>query len=495
VSVFDKEGVVEFCQGLVANNFEIVSTGGTAKRIADAGIAVTSVSDVTGFPEILGGRVKTLHPKIHGGLLATTDDHMKEIGELQIAPIEIVACNLYPFEQTIRKEGITEVECIEQIDIGGVTLLRAAAKNYRRVLVVSDPADYSRVVEAVSQEQAPDALRKELARKAFRHTATYDSAISRWFDDAGPEQLPEHYAVSLSRTQALRYGENPHQQGALYLEGENPFEQLQGKELSYNNILDVESAWAVNREFQEPCVAIIKHNIACGLAVGTDVLQAFDRALASDPVSAFGSIIAVNREVTEELLERVGKLFVEAFVAPSYSAAALARLAAKKKNCRVLVARGAALAPPGPVVRSVTGGLLLQTADAASSTDFKVVTKKQPTPEQEADLRFAWLAAKHVKSNAIVLVRDLATVGVGAGQPNRVNAVHLSVRQAGEKAAGSVLASDAFFPFADGLEAAAEAGVAAVIQPGGSIRDQDVIDAADRLGIAMVVTGQRHFRH
>jgi len=527
ISVYNKDGLVEFCTGLVGLGYELVSTGGTHTKLKEAGLKVLQVSDVTGFPEILGGRVKTLHPSIHGGILARrTTEHTEELQKHNISPIDIVVCNLYPFQETLAK-GANEEEIIEQIDIGGVTLLRAAAKNFESVLSVSDPSDYPHLLEKLKTDAGVSREdRRRYALKAFRHTSEYDAAISGWLatpstsassssktDGEAPSPLPESMNLFAHKVETLRYGENPHQQGALYRwnGAEAPFEQLSGKELSYNNILDVEVAQAVVREFESPAVAIIKHNTPCGVATDPNsIVEAYKKAFESDTVSAFGSIIALNREVTVEVMEAIGKLFLEVLVSPSYTKEALEWLTTKKKNCRVLRANTAVIerelsgkssAGGGLSIRSVLGGLLVQTPDLAGRLDFddpakwKVVTKRKPDDPMRSAIAFAWLAAKHVKSNAIVLVQGTATVGIGTGQPNRVDSVEQAAKRAGEKAKGSVLSSDAFFPFADGIEEAAKAGVAAVVQPGGSIRDDEVIAAADALGLVMVFTGERHFRH
>jgi len=510
ISVSDKNGVIEFAAALRDLGFEIVSTGGTASALVEKGVPVTKVSDVTQFPEILDGRVKTLHPAIHGGILAkkNVEAHLKELADHKITPIDLVVCNLYPFVETVNKEGAKEEDIIEQIDIGGVTLLRAAAKNFESVLVIVDPADYEPILAKLkeSEGQVPLAERKKLAWKAFSHTASYDAAISSWLSRSvsSADELPATVHIAAEKVETLRYGENPHQQGALYRQAGTklPFEQLSGKELSYNNLLDVEVAYNVTNDYDEPCVCIIKHNTPCGIATDpTSIVAAYEKALASDPVSAFGSIISVNREVTKELVEKIGSLFLEVLVADSYTEEATQILSTKKKNCRVLKTD-----PKSPflqkrkenlVIRNVMGGFLVQTPDHAGVDEakWKVVTKKQPTEEEKKALAFAWLACKHVKSNAIVLVQGTATVGIGTGQPNRVDSVIQAAKRAGEKAVGCVVGSDAFFPFPDGVEEAAKAGATAVVQPGGSIRDQDVIDTADRLGIVMIFTGERHFKH
>lgn len=500
LSVHDKQGLADLGRGLVRLGFELVASGGTARALADAGMPVTPVEAVTGAPEILGGRVKTLHPHIHGGILARrTEEHLDELAAHDIAAIDLVVCNLYPFAATIARPGVTEAQAVEEIDIGGVTLLRAAAKNFESVTVIVDPADYGRLLEVLAAGGPTLEQRRTHALQAFRHTAAYDAAISTWLgghvEPSG--ELPGALALVAERTQTLRYGENPHQKGALYAwAGARPaFEQHQGKELSYNNIVDLEAAWAMVADFSAPTVAIIKHTNPSGLCCADTVLDAYREALACDPVSAFGSIIAVNREVDLPFVEQVGALFVEVLVAPSYTSDAMEWLGRKKKNCRVLT-----LGDPAPApleIRAVRGGLLVQTPDdrGVEQGDWKVVTKRAPTPAEYAALRFVWIVTKHVKSNAIVLAQGTTTVGVGAGQMNRVDSVGIAAKRAGDKAKGSVLGSDAFFPFPDGVEAAAAAGVTAIAQPGGSIRDQEVIDAADRLGLAMVMTGERHFKH
>ena len=500
LSVYDKRGLIELSRGLTELGFELLASGGTARALSQAGLPVIPVDEVTGFPEILGGRVKTLHPAIHGGILARrTPEHLAELSMHGIVPIELVVCNLYPFTETVRQPGVTEAQAVEEIDIGGVTLLRAAAKNFESVTVVCDPADYEKVLTALRSDTLSLEERRRLALKAFRHTAAYDAAIAAWLTGLveREEPLPGALNLAAERVQLLRYGENPHQQGALYRwVGCVPlFEQLQGKELSYNNIVDLEAAWAMAQEFAEPTVAIIKHTNPSGLASANTLVEAYRLALACDPVSAFGSIIAVNQEVERALVEEIGSLFVEVLVAPSYTPEALEWLAQHKKNCRVVVAR-----PGGEndlVLRSVRGGLLAQTPDlrGVDESTWQVVTRREPTAAERKSLAFAWLVVKHVKSNAIVLVQGTATVGVGAGQMNRVDAVYLAARRAGDRAKGAVMGSDAFFPFPDGIEVAAAAGVTACIQPGGSIRDEEVIATADRLGMAMIFTGERHFRH
>jgi phosphoribosylaminoimidazolecarboxamide formyltransferase/IMP cyclohydrolase len=509
LSVYDKTGLVEFARGLVELDFELVASGGTARTLNAAGLPVTQADQITGFPEILGGRVKTLHPAVHGGILARrTPEHLAELAGHGIAPVDLVVCNLYPFAATVAKPGVTEPEAIEEIDIGGVTLLRAAAKNFESVTVVCDPADYAAVLREAEVKAKAEAkplnlsLNRRLALKAFRHTAAYDAAIATWLSGTveKDQPLPTNLNLAAERVQLLRYGENPHQQAALYRwAGAAPaFEQLQGKELSYNNLVDLEAAWAMPQEFAEPAVAIIKHTNPSGLAAAANLVDAYRLAFACDPVSAYGSIIAANREVDRALVEEIGSLFVEVLAAPGYTPDALAWLAEHKKNCRVMIAhRDSAAVAPALVLRSVAGGLLAQTPDdrGVDEATWQVVTRRQPTEAEQRSLAFAWLAAKHVKSNAIVFVQGTATVGVGAGQMNRVDSVYLAARRAGDRSIGAVMGSDAFFPFADGIEAAAAAGVTACIQPGGSLRDEEAIAAADRLGLAMVFTGERHFRH
>lgn len=510
LSVSDKTGIIEFAKSLAAHGIELLSTGGTFKAIKDAGIAVTEVKDVTGFPEIMDGRVKTLHPKIHGGLLADRDvaGHVDAMKEHDIQPIDMLVVNLYPFRETVAS-GAGFDECIENIDIGGPAMIRAAAKNHKHVLVVTDAADYEKVLENI-QNVSPE-LRRELAGKAYSHTAAYDAAISGWFNQH-TENTPNEISFAGKLISSLRYGENPHQSAALYATGENrpgvvTAQQLQGKELSYNNINDTDAAYELVAEFQRPAVAIIKHANPCGVAEGDNLYDAYQLALRCDPVSAFGGIIAVNRELDGKTAEEIAKLFAEVVIAPSISQAAKDVLASKK-NLRVLVAGALPeVAAKGTWVKTVAGGLLVQSRDngVIDVSTLKCVTKKQPTAEQLRDLQFAWRVAKHVKSNAIVYVKDLATVGVGAGQMSRVDSSRIAAHKAEEAARaaglpqslaiGSVVASDAFFPFPDGLLAAASAGATAVIQPGGSMRDNEVIAAADEAGLAMVFTGMRHFRH
>ncbi len=498
LSVADKRGIVDFARGLARLGYPLLASGGTARTLRDAGLEVTEVSDLTGFPEILGGRVKTLHPAVHGGILArNTPEHVSELAAHGIRPVDVVAVNLYPFRETVARAGATEAEAVEQIDIGGVALLRAAAKNFERVTVVCDPADYG---EVLSQLQAGQTVeqRRALALKAFRHTASYDIAIAGYLaGQVGEGSLPEVALASLWRVQSLRYGENPHQSAALYLpDGASPaFVQLHGKEMSYNNWRDMDGAWNAIQDFSDPTVVITKHANPCGVASASSLVEAYRNALASDPVSAFGSVIAVNRPLDLETAEAMKDLFIEVIVAPDYAPDALARLKRKSKNLRILKHTGAPL--PDLLWRTTAAGVLINTPDRSMEQpeSWHVVTERAPTEEELRALAFAWKVVKHVKSNAIVLARGQATVGVGAGQMSRVDAVKLAAWKAGDRAKGAVLASDAFFPFPDGVEAAAEAGVTAVVQPGGSKRDQEVIDAANRLGLAMAFTGVRHFLH
>ena len=516
LSVFDKTGIVEFAKRLASLRIEILSTGGTAKLLREAGVAVRDVSEFTGWPEMLGGRVKTLHPKVHGGLLFRRKhpDDQKQAAEHGIAPIDLVVVNLYPFEATAAKTGLIAEELVENIDIGGPTMLRSAAKNFESVTVVTDPADFDRVVKEI--ESAGDttlATRLELARKVFATTSRYDGMIAteleRLSTVAGaialqPKPvLPERLHLSLSRLQGLRYGENPHQAAALYapagraLEGLAAAKQLQGKELSYNNLVDLEAARSLAAEFKDPAAVIIKHNNPCGTAEQPTLLDAYSKALACDPVSAFGGVLAFNRAVDEATATEVAKLFVECIAAPGFSERAKEIFAAKK-NLRLLELPAGGLEPGRELqLKRILGGMLVQQPDLGELNDgeLRTVTKRVPSAEEMRTMRFAWKVAKHVKSNAIVFAKDGATLCVGAGQMSRVDSVKLAVMKAQVSLSGSVVASDAFFPFPDGVEEAAKAGGTAFIQPGGSVRDPDVIAAADRLNLAMVFTGIRHFLH
>ena len=501
LSVYDKTGVVEFGRALREAGFEVVSTGGTRSALEAGGIDVTSISDVTGFPEIMEGRVKTLHPAVHGGILARRDraGDMEQLIEHGINAVDLVAVNLYPFTKTISRPGVQLPEALENIDIGGPAMVRAAAKNFPNVLVVVDPSDYRWIAgQAPASVTLPQ--RRALAAKAFAHVSAYDAAIAGYLGpgDGEDDGLPDSLTISAGRTVSLRYGENPHQAGALYSLGGGGVagaEQLSGRDLSFNNLLDADAAHRVVSEFADGTAVIIKHNNPCGLASDPDQALAYRKAFEGDPVSAYGGIVGFNRAVTAATARAMDKVFFEVVVAPDYGEEAL-RILSGKRNRRILKV-GPDRGPRGPELRRITGGLLAQDPDdrVDDAALWEVVTERRPTPGQMADLAFAWVAAKHVRSNAIVLARDLAMTGMGAGQPNRLSSIHLAVRGAGDRAGGSVLASDAFFPFADNVEMAAEAGISAVVQPGGSIRDKDVIAAANALGVAMLFTGRRHFRH
>ena len=515
ISVSDKTGLVELGQFLAGHGVEILSTGGSAKALAAAGVPVKEVADHTGFPEIMDGRVKTLHPTIHGGLLARRDlpEHVQAMEANGIAPIDLLVVNLYPFEATVAK-GADFDEAIENIDIGGPAMIRAAAKNHGFVAVVVDPADYAPLKQEMAENKGAVslALRRKLAAAAYARTGAYDAAISNWFAGQLGDTFPRRIAIGGELKQVLRYGENPHQQAAFYTGGAPRIgiataTQLQGKELSFNNLNDTDAAFELVSEFTEPAVAIIKHANPCGVAQGKDIADAYARALRCDPVSAFGGIIAVNRTLDAATAEQISSIFSEVVIAPDADDEAK-ELLAKKKNLRLLLTGG--MPDPreaGMTLRSLAGGYLLQTRDNGhiAAPDLKVVTKRQPTDKEIADLLFAFTVCKHVKSNAIVYVKDGATVGIGAGQMSRVDSSRIAARKSQDAAEaagdaepltrGSVVASDAFFPFADGLLAAVEAGATAVIHPGGSMRDNEVIAAADEAGIAMVFTGMRHFRH
>lgn len=494
LSVYDKTGLVDFASRLVQLDWTLLASGGTARLLQQNKIPVTEVSSYTGSPEILGGRVKTLHPAIHGGILARdTDSDRSELFAQGWQPIDMVVVNLYPFEETIARENATLADAIENIDIGGVTLIRAAAKNFERVTLLSDPADYLAILDEIQQGGISSDTRRRLALKGFLLTAHYDSAIAAYLDPQGV------FTVELHPIQQLRYGENPHQSASLY--GYQPHSGplggrfLQGKELSYNNLLDLDAAWRVALSYTEPTIAIVKHLSPCGIASAHILCDAFQAALECDPVSAFGGVIACNRTFDRQTAEAIGSLFVECIIAPRFSEGAL-EILAKKKNCR-LVETGSTEISPAFELRSVCAGVLKQSVDFGDpvETEWKVVSQRQPSAEEWKALRFAWKACQHVKSNAIVFAKSEATIGIGGGQPNRVDCVRMAVQRAGEKAQGAVMASDAFFPFADSVQTAAQAGISAVIHPGGSIRDQESIDAANAAGMAMVTTGVRHFRH
>jgi phosphoribosylaminoimidazolecarboxamide formyltransferase / IMP cyclohydrolase len=509
LSVSDKAGLVELARQLVQEfGFDIISSGGTAAALKVAGLPVTKVSDYTGSPEILGGRVKTLHPRIHGGILARRDvaQDVADLEQQQIRPIDLVVVNLYPFEQTVAQTDVTLAEAIEQIDIGGPAMLRASAKNFAHLTVLCNPAQYTPYLEELRQTQGQVSLefRQAAALQAFQHTAAYDRAIAAYLEQQSPtaDGLPQTFHLSGSQRQALRYGENPHQPAAWYQTGTVPSgwaaaTKLQGKELSYNNLVDLEAARSIMAEFatDQPAATIIKHNNPCGSALGSTVLEAYQKALNADPVSAFGGIVALNRAIDTATAEALTQLFLECVVAPGCDDEARSLLQ-KKGNLRVLILPDLQTSPAYQV-KDIAGGFLVQAADRALTLaqDWQIVSEKQPTPAQLEDLQFAWKICKHVKSNAIVVAGDRATLGIGAGQMNRVGSVKIALEQAGEKAQGAVLASDGFFPFDDSVRTAAAAGIAAIVQPGGSLRDADSIAAANELGLVMAVTGMRHFLH
>jgi len=510
ISVSDKTGVTEFATGLSKLGFEVFSTGGTKKALGEAGVPVKSVSDITGFPEILDGRVKTLHPAVHGGILARRDlpAHMAQLAENKMETIDLVAVNLYPFVQTISKAGVELQEALENIDIGGPTMIRASAKNFPGVIVIVDPADYQPVLEKLQKGDLPQTERKRLAQKAFQHVAIYDTAISQYLRQ-GEEGFPEEMTIAMKKRYGLRYGENPHQQAAFYAEqiagtrqntGITWAKQVWGKELSFNNILDADAAWGAATDFAAPTVSVIKHTNPCGLASHDDIAEAYRRAFSGDEVAAFGGIVASNRPITLPMAEAIKPVFYEIVIAPEYEPKAL-ELLKTKKDLRILIAELPAdysKAESGYYdFRRVRGGFLVQDSDSLpeSQVNLKTVTNREPTAKEIEDLLFAWRAAKHVKSNAIMLAKDKTVVGMGAGQPSRIISAQIAIEKAGDKVTGSVLASDAMFPFPDVVEAAAAAKVTAIIQPGGSIRDEASIEAANKYNIAMVFTGERHFRH
>ena len=529
LSVTDKTGLVEFAGKLSALGIELVSTGGTAKLLRDSGVPVKEISDITGFPEMLEGRVKTLHPKVHGGILHRREDpkHVAAVAEHGIAPIDMVVVNLYAFEKTAAKPGVRFEELIENIDIGGPSMIRSAAKNFQDVAIVTSPADYALIASELEREggRLSRETKWSLAQKAFATTAAYDSAIASTLEriaaDAAQVQpevaFPANLRFSFHKILDLRYGENPHQKAAMYSDGSGAgvanARQLQGKELSYNNIVDLQAAWDLAQEFDEPVVAIIKHTNPCGTATGKTLAEAYKRALECDPVSAFGGVIGVNRPIDAAAAEEMHKLFLEVIAAPAFDEAAKAKFASKKnlRLVEVIDPRSSGrIRPEAPqtlssqeggarnwVLKNISGGLLVQDADirVLSDADLRVVTKRAPTPEETRALLFAWKVCKHVKSNAIVYARDGQTVGVGAGQMSRVDSAKIGAMKAQLPLKGTVAASDAFFPFPDGVEEIAKAGATAIIQPGGSQRDPEVIEAADRLGLAMLFTGIRHFRH
>jgi phosphoribosylaminoimidazolecarboxamide formyltransferase/IMP cyclohydrolase len=508
ISVSDKTGIVEFASALVSKGVEIISTGGTAKTLSEAGLKVINISDITGFPECLDGRVKTLHPKVHAGLLAirSNEEHMNQIKELGVETIDMVIINLYPFKQTILKGNVELEEAIENIDIGGPTMLRAAAKNYQDVAVVVDPLDYEKVLSEMTETGDVSVKTKfRLAYKVFEHTSHYDTLIAKYLRDTlGDIDFPETLSLTYEKVQDMRYGENPHQKAVFYKEvGANKgllpsAVQLHGKELSFNNINDTNGAIELVKEFDEPTVVAVKHTNPCGVGSADNIYDAYMRAYNSDPVSIFGGIIAANREIDAKTAEEINKIFVEIVVAPSYTEDALAVLT-QKKNVRVLKLENITekVSPEAYDMKKVAGGLLVQKYNSQlfNQEDLKCVTNLQPTKEQMEDLIFAMKVVKHTKSNAITLAKGKMTIGVGPGQTNRIVPTKVAIEYAGDRSQGAVMASDAFFPFSDCVEAAAAAGIKAIIQPGGSIKDQESIDACNKYGIAMVFTGMRHFKH
>lgn len=509
LSVSDKTGVIEFAKGLAELGYELVSTGGTEKAIREAGIPVVNITDVTGFPECLDGRVKTLHPMVHAGILAmrSNKEHMETLEKLGVTPIDIVAINLYPFKQTILKPGATLEECIENIDIGGPTMIRAAAKNWQDVTVIVNPADYEGVLSELKEKGEVSREHKfQLAYKVFECMANYDSMIANyWRRQIDKDMLPDTFSMTFEKAQDLRYGENPHQKAVFYKEIGTQFtgtlaaaQQLHGKELSYNNINDTNGALDLLKEFDETCVVAVKHANPCGVGLGSTLHEAYMKAYNADPVSIFGGIVACNRTVDKETAEEMAKIFLEIIIAPDFTPEALEVLE-KKKNIRLLKLPDISKKNTKDMLdmKKVAGGLLVQqyNTEVLHEEDLKVVTKRQPTPEEMEQLKFGMKVVKHTKSNAIVLVGDNATIGVGPGQTNRITALELAIKYGGDKVKGSVMASDAFFPFDDCVKAAHEAGITAIIQPGGSIRDEDSIKACDEFGIAMVFTGMRHFKH
>lgn len=505
ISVSDKQGVTTFAKQLIEQGFEIISTGGTKKALEESGVPVIGVSDVTGFPEILEGRVKTLNPMIHGGLLAKFDEpaHKAQLEEHHIQPIQLVCVNLYPFQQTIANPEVTVENAIENIDIGGPAMLRASAKNHEYVTVVVDPEDYETVLSQLKASgNVEKETRRKLAAKVFRHTAAYDALIADYMTNLVNEETPEKLTVTYERKQSLRYGENPHQQASFYrkpLGSEFSIanaEQLHGKELSYNNINDADAALQIVKEFTEPAAVAVKHMNPCGVGSGTTIYDAFSKAFAADPVSIFGGIIAFNREVNEETARKLYEIFLEIIIAPAFTKEALAILTGKK-NLRLLTIPFQTGGKEEVRLTSIEGGLLVQQYDqyTLDHANISVPTKREPSEEEWKALKLGWKVVKHVKSNAIVVNNADMTIGIGAGQMNRVGAAKIAIEQAGEKTVGAVMASDAFFPMDDTVEAAAKAGITAIIQPGGSVRDEDSIKKADEYGIAMVFTGVRHFKH
>lgn len=505
ISVSDKTGVIEFAAALTKLGYEIISTGGTKKTLEDANLPVISISDLTGFPEIMDGRLKTLHPNVFGALLGirSNEKHMKQLEEQGIGLIDIVAVNLYPFKETISKPGVTWEEAVENIDIGGPSMIRAASKNYQDVAVIVDPKDYALVIEELEANQEVSIeVKKRLAAKVFRHTAAYDAYIAQYWAEQLGDVFPENLTMTYEKVQDLRYGENPHQKAAFYRkgllkQGLAQAKQLHGKELSYNNIQDTNAAWEIVKEYgEQPVVVAVKHMNPCGIGIGKDLFEAYTRAYEADPVSIFGGIVATNQIVEEETAAKLGEIFLEVIIAPGFTEKAI-EILTKKKNVRLLELADETRKAGLQKVVSVSGGLLIQDEDEKelNEAELQVVTKRAPSEEELEQLKFAWKAVKHVKSNAIVLAQGGQTIGIGAGQMNRVGAAKIAIEQAGEKAKGAVMASDAFFPMPDTVEEAAKAGITAIIQPGGSIKDADSIAEADKHGIAMVFTGIRHFKH
>ncbi len=505
ISVFDKTGIVEFARELVNLNWEIISTGGTYKKLQEENIPVTEVTEITEFPECFDGRVKTLHPKIHGGILSLRDNksHVEKMEELNIQAIDMVVCNLYPFKETLQKEGVSHEDIIENIDIGGPSMLRAAAKNYKFVTVITDPRNYGKILDELkTKDEITNKTKELLAAEVFRHTSLYDSLIADYFNKISDNKYPETISLTYQKKQDLRYGENPHQAAAFYSEifetkgSLSEAQKLHGKELSFNNINDTNGALETIKEFDEPTVVAVKHANPCGIGSGNNIKEAYIKAYKADEISIFGGIIAANRTIDKETAELINKIFIEVIIAPSYSTEAL-ELLQKKKNIRLLqLPTIKEKNYTTPTIRSVQGGLLVQERDnILLNEEMKCVTKRQATEEEMSDLIFAWKAVKHTKSNGIVLAKDNATVAVGPGQVSRIWALENCIKQAADKTVGSVLASDAFFPFSDSVETAAKAGITAIIQPGGSIKDKESIEAADKHNIAMIFTGIRHFKH
>ncbi|MGH1396182.1 MAG: bifunctional phosphoribosylaminoimidazolecarboxamide formyltransferase/IMP cyclohydrolase [Trichormus sp.] len=506
LSVSNKTGLIDLARSLVEEfGFDLISSGGTAQALKDAGIPVTKVSDYTGSPEILGGRVKTLHPRIHGGILARRDvpEDVTDLENNQIRPIDLVVVNLYPFEATITKPGVTLAEAVENIDIGGPAMLRASSKNFAHLTVLCDPGQYDEYLAELRQNngEASPQFRQKAALKGFLHTASYDQAIASYLAEQSATSLPQQYSLNGTELQSLRYGENPHQPAAWYQSGTTPTgwaaaTKLQGKELSYNNLVDLEAARRIITEFPDtPAVTIIKHTNPCGTALGNTLVEAYQKAFNADSTSAFGGIVALNRTIDAATASELTKTFLECIVAPDCDAEAQ-KILSKKSNVRVLTLADLSSGPK-TLVKQIAGGFLVQTADdlIADTSKWEIVTERQPTPDELGEMLFAWKVCKHVKSNAIVITSDRTTLGVGAGQMNRVGSTKIALEQAGEKAQGAILASDGFFPFDDSVRTAAAAGITAIVQPGGSLRDQDSIKAANELGLVMVLTGVRHFLH